>query len=418
MIVSYICAFKGARDDYQVPLALAETSQLECLVTDFYFSEVWEKVARRIAPSLQSTLKKRWKEGLSSAAVRSSAVGFIIERVLGFGRAPSTPVQDLFDALLSRKAGRLAARRRSNLFVYSPHAPYAFKRQYKHPIQKILFQFHPHWRTEWDVLASDQEFYRKQGLIFSAEFENEAVVRRKARLSTDDAWRRADLVFCASSFVRRSLVSEGAPPEKIIVTPYGVQQSEALSVIPVPEDLPAIAPCRALFVGTGIQRKGLHHLLIAWGRAKLPRDACLTVVCRRIDPSLRDLLSRTRQVELKEGVDAIELSRLYRDSSFFCMPSLIEGFGQVYLEALGHGLPILGTENTAVPDLGAEVDGVFCSPAGDVEKLIVNIERLADLTPGNISLRRAAQACAARFTWESFRKELVGNLSVLAPAVR
>ena len=411
--MSYICAFKGRRDDYQVPLALAETSQLECLVTDFYSSEAWEKVARRIAPSLQSTLKKRWKDGLSSAAVRSSALGFMIERVLGLGRPPSISVQDLFDALLSRKAARLAAWHRSNLFVYSSYAAYAFKRRYKHPLWKILFQFHPHWRTEWDLLVRDQELYRKQGLIFSPEFENEAVVRRKARLSTDDAWRHADLIFCASSFTRRSLVSEGASSEKIIVIPYGVQQSGALSEFQAHEDLPAVAPCRALFVGTGVQRKGLHHLLIAWGQAKLSRDAHLTVVCRLIDPCLRHLLSRTRQVELKEGVGAAELSKLYRDSSFFCMPSLIEGFGQVYLEALGHGLPILGTENTAVPDLGAEGDGVFCSPAGDVEKLVVNIERLADLTPGNISLRRAAQACAARFTWESFRKNLVANLSVL-----
>ena len=46
------------------------------------------------------------------------------------------------------------------------------------------------------------------------------------------------------------------------------------------------------------------------------------------------------------------------------MPSLVEGFGQVYLEALAEGTPILGTKNTALPDLGGEEDGVFLATAG------------------------------------------------------
>src|SRR5205807_260622 len=40
-----------------------------------------------------------------------------------------------------------------------------------------------------------------------------------------------------------------------------------------------------------------------------------------------------------------ELSRLYRSSWLFCMPSTYEGFGMPYLEAMGHGLPVVATPN-------------------------------------------------------------------------
>ena len=51
---------------------------------------------------------------------------------------------------------------------------------------------------------------------------------------------------------------------------------------------------RALFVGSGVQRKGLHHLLHAWHRARLPADSELTLVCRNLDPGLEELVIRSR----------------------------------------------------------------------------------------------------------------------------
>ena len=61
------------------------------------------------------------------------------------------------------------------------------------------------------------------------------------------------------------------------------------------------------------------------------------------------------------------------------MPSLIEGFGQVYLEALSFGLPVLGTRNTCLPDLGDEGDGIFCVDPGNIEELTSTLERLSEL---------------------------------------
>ena len=79
------------------------------------------------------------------------------------------------------------------------------------------------------------------------------------------------------------------------------------------------------------------------------------------------------------------------------MPSLVEGFGQVYLEALAQGCPVLGTSNTGLPDLGDEVDGIFVTPPGRVEELRAQLEHLARTLPTRRGLRSAARLCASRF---------------------
>jgi glycosyltransferase involved in cell wall biosynthesis len=88
------------------------------------------------------------------------------------------------------------------------------------------------------------------------------------------------------------------------------------------------------------------------------------------------------------------------------MPSLVEGFGQVYLEALAQGCPVLGTANTALPDLGSEEDGIFLTPVSDVDTLVARLEDLGRLLPGHCEIRKAARATAARFTWPRFRQGL------------
>jgi glycosyltransferase involved in cell wall biosynthesis len=88
------------------------------------------------------------------------------------------------------------------------------------------------------------------------------------------------------------------------------------------------------------------------------------------------------------------------------MPSLVEGFGQVYLEALGHGCPVLGTANTCLPDIGTEADGVFLCEPGDIDSLVGKLEQLASVVPGNRALRAAAHSRAMAFTWAEFRRKL------------
>ena len=130
---------------------------------------------------------------------------------------------------------------------------------------------------------------------------------------------------------RRSLLEVGAQEQICRVVPYGID------VIDLPEDESPTEAFNAVFVGSGGRRKGLHHLLHAWQRATLPPSSRLTLVCRVIDHEIGRLAAATPGVEVLKGVSSEELNALYARSSLFVMPSLMEGFGQVYLEALAQG---------------------------------------------------------------------------------
>ena len=60
----------------------------------------------------------------------------------------------------------------------------------------------------------------------------------------------------------------------------------------------------------------------------------------------------------------------------FIMPSLIEGFGLTYLEALAAGCHIVGTANTGLPDLPLSAAARTLVPAGDILALSDVIEQL------------------------------------------
>jgi glycosyltransferase involved in cell wall biosynthesis len=300
------------------------------------------------------------------------------------------------DRRFSWEARRRAQRTRSHLFLYSPYAWEAFTASYSHTPRKILFQYHPHQEFERRLLAKDSALHPSVGESFfsSASGKMPEELARRER----DAWKHSDLIFCASAFTQRSLLEAGADERRCRVVSYGIDVPRVMEGNPPRDSFDAV------FVGSGGQRKGLHQLLFAWQRAILPPSSRLTLVCRVMDRHLERLARSTPRVEIMRSVPQRQLNRLYSRSSLFVMPSLVEGFGQVYLEALAQGCPVLGTVNTCLPDLGGEADGIFLVAPGNIDELVCKLEQLSRRLPSDCDLRVSARACAARFTWPAFRQ--------------
>jgi glycosyltransferase involved in cell wall biosynthesis len=398
----FVCAFRGRRDSYQVPLALAEAGMLDQFITDAYATH-WVRVLARFAPAaVRAKVRFRSDPGIPLESVSclwgTTALEHLYHRL---GCAPMLTYNKL-DRHYAHAAARRAAQTRSNLFLYSPHALEAFTTRYLHTPRKVMFHFHPHPALERRILVEDSERYPSVGESFSgtSRYQAEALAE-----SDRDAWKHADLVFCASSFTKRSLLEVGINEDACRLVPYGIE---------VPRMIEAGGPTdafHAVFVGSGGQRKGLHHLLLAWRRASLSNDSHLTLVCRVINREIEQMVAATPKVTLVRGVSINRLNELYAQSSLFVMPSLVEGFGQVYLEALAQGCPVLGTANTCLPDLGGEANGVYLVAPGNVEELTAKLEALSRSLPGNSKSRLAARACAERFTWPAFRQGIRKGLS-------
>jgi hypothetical protein len=396
----YVCAFRGRRDSYQVPIALAEIGRLQAFVTDHFCGTI-ERLAAMALPAhlADQVLSRRDRRIPDNRVVRLRGVALAEAIAHAAGMAPAR-IYARFDPEYGKVAAKIAHRSKGDLFLYSSYAWEAFNASYRHDPRKVLFQFHPHIRLEADILAADSRRNAAEPIAFSDSIESGAAEPTDIRLKSDSAWARADHIVCASSFTRRSLVEQGADQSKISVIPYGVDTPAEIA----DEQFVDREGFRALFVGTGLQRKGLHHLLAAWRRAQLPGGSRLTIVARTIDPALVPLLREVDCVDYVGGVSQAELGRLYSESTLFVLPSLVEGFGQVFLEALAHGLPVLGTENTCCPDLGTERDGVFLTPTRDVDALVAALESLALRLAGDSDIRERARACASRFSWEAFRR--------------
>lgn len=393
----YVCAFRGARDRYQAAIALAECDQLQTLITDAYATSGARALLRWLPLPMRRQILDRHTDALPAERVRCLWETTLVEQMrhrVGF--SPRSTWLKL-DGRFGEAAASEARRTRAQLLMYSPYAWEAFTARYTHDPKRVLFQYHPHPELEERILSDDRRRFPGVGESFAADTDvhDQHLLNRER-----ESWRHADVIICSSHFTKHSLVEAGCDPAICRVVPYGVDLPPA----PSHEQMPATF--EALFVGSGGQRKGLHHLLLAWQRASLGNAARLTLVCRVIDAGIRNLAASTPGVEIRNGATAAELDALYARSALFVMPSMVEGFGHVYLEALARGCPVLGTRNSALPDLGHEEDGIFLTPAGDIEQLTALLGRLSTQLPNNAAIRAAARRTAQRYPWTTFRSQL------------
>ena len=392
----FVVAFNRDRDSYQVPLALQSASMLQALVTDFYIPD--RGLGKFLVPR---RLRHRHIAGLPSRLVHSSLRALLLqayhERYRNAGDGWFMEV----DAILSRKAADVAAAKSADLLLYSQYAQEAFADRRLATRLKGLFFYHPHPATATRILQNDVERFPE--CAWSMENATE-LVNTDLRSRIDAEIKSADFFLCASSFTRRSLIEQGVPLERISVIPYGTKVLKRSS--PRPRDG---SVTRFLFVGQGLQRKGLHHLLRAWKAARLS-GATLRVICSRLDPGFRSLLDQPT-VEYTPAVSREELANAFDAAHVFVMPSLVEGFGLVYLEALAAGCCLIATPNTGVPDLDlAEPMSLLVEP-GNIEQLSDVLHRAHRLRIANAIDHNSISRCAETLSWQAFRQRLIASLA-------
>jgi glycosyltransferase involved in cell wall biosynthesis len=162
-------------------------------------------------------------------------------------------------------------------------------------------------------------------------------------------------------------------------------------------------PLRLVFVANLIPRKGLHTLLDALSRLE-PGSWRLTVIgSQKADPAysraIRHQIGRLglgEWVTLAGTLPPEEVAGHLAASDALAVPSAYEGFGIVYLEAMGHGLPSLACTTGAAREIIADGETGFLVGPGDVAGLADAIRLLAaDRT------RLAAMGQAARRRFEA-----------------
>jgi phosphatidylinositol alpha-1,6-mannosyltransferase len=201
----------------------------------------------------------------------------------------------------------------------------------------------------------------------------------------------------------------------LCIEPAKAEQWRALAV-----DAPAAGERRpaALIVGriwASQPGKGHDALIEGWPivRRSVP-DAELWIVGQGDDGQrLRELAARhdvSECVRFFGRVSDADLFQLYREASIFAMPSCQEGFGLVYLEAMRHGLPCIGSTADAAAFVIDDSCGLLV-PYGDA---VATAEAVAMLLSDSERRERLAAGGRARVTEnfgiESFRAKLLDGL--------
>jgi glycosyltransferase involved in cell wall biosynthesis len=220
---------------------------------------------------------------------------------------------------------------------------------------------------------------------------------RKLWLSMEkEAYQRATHIFVRSYLVLDSLVKDyDISTEKISITGGGVN-FHPLPEIPVHD---TNADPQILFIGKEFIRKGGDLLLLAFAlvRKELP-TARLRIITGEKVPAYLPLAG----VEIFPATwDREVIHANYQAADLFVLPSRLETWGDVLLEAMTYGLPCVGMENDAMGEIIRADESGLLVPAGDVSALASALLHL--LRDPGLRIRMGAvgrKRVEANFTWD------------------
>lgn len=215
----------------------------------------------------------------------------------------------------------------------------------------------------------------------------------------------------ASSFTRSTLVEHGVPYGAVAVIPYGVDSSKFK---PDPHRCHNPAKLRLLFVGRINQRKGIRDLVDAI--QLVGSDRVELTICGHVVDDLAIFRPFADRIRILPSVSDKMLIAAYQAADLFVFPSLAEGFGQVLLEALASGVPILSTKRTAAPDLIEPGRQGFIVEPGRPEELADRIEWALASRSRLHEMRQEARRVAEQFTWQRFRSRLTAAVTEMTTA--
>lgn len=183
---------------------------------------------------------------------------------------------------------------------------------------------------------------------------------------------------------------------------------------------PATAPT-VVWIGKFHRYKCPHHLILAMTEVvKEVPNARLILAGRRTDPRyerelqrLADSLHLGDRVEVRFNISDEAKRALLRHARTLALPSAVEGFGIVILEANASGVPVIAS--TGVPE-DAVRDGHngLRYPFGDVRALARGLIRLLTDDALHSTLSSRGRTFAGQFAWESVGKQFESVVKLAA----
>jgi glycosyltransferase involved in cell wall biosynthesis len=208
----------------------------------------------------------------------------------------------------------------------------------------------------------------------------------------------------------RAVVVTSTRTGQTLVDQFGIA-ADRITAAPPGTDRNGLAACQGnppvlLSVATLTQRKAHDVLILALSRLRdLPWQARF-VGGGEFDPEWTAHLQQLVQTHaLKQRISFVgaltDLRNEYLSADIFVLPSLYEGYGMAFAEALAYGLPVVAARAGAVPTVVPATAGRLVEP-GSVDELEHALRALLTDTSLRRQLQHGARAAAQQLpTWDT-----------------
>ena len=224
------------------------------------------------------------------------------------------------------------------------------------------------------------------------------------------AARSADRIIADSEHARADIVQRlGVPASRVVTVPLGVRDDlfrpqageddeEVATRLRLPERF-------LLYAGTVQPRKNVDLLIEAFRSLGLAPEWSLLIV-GRLRPDYRPPWVETPPPGVRyAGVVADrDLAVIYRRATALISPSSHEGFGLTLLEAMASGCPVVGGNNTSVPEVVGAA-GILLDRI-DLDTVAEAMMRLVKDSALRAELSRRGRVRAERLTWTESARQM------------
>jgi glycosyltransferase involved in cell wall biosynthesis len=216
------------------------------------------------------------------------------------------------------------------------------------------------------------------------------------------AWiHRNTLVRAGTEEWRRAFPAIGFKPENVFLLPVSIREEWLGDSNGHVSTAPTV-----LWIGKLRRYKSPDHVIRAMAEVvKRNPEAKLILAIRRDDnkyerelSKLVDRLQLAKHVEFRFNVSEREKRQLLDSARVLVVPSVVEGFGIVVLEANASGVPVIAS--SGVPE-GAVRDGMngLRYPYGDIAALSADISEVLQNDQLHARLSAAGRKFASGFAW-------------------